>query len=87
VEGTPDHARLRGLVSKAFTRRRISALRPRIEGIVDGLLDTALAAVEEQGDRLTEEEMLGTIIFLIVAGHETTVNQGDHAVTGDRLAG
>ncbi|MFI1912274.1 cytochrome P450 [Nocardia sp. NPDC020380] len=159
----PDHTRLRGLVSKAFTPRRIMAIRPRIEEIVGGLLDTALAAgefdaitaiayplpltviceilgipagdhdriqewsqilswgldpdhllpqqakdaraeatprflaylraliaerraapcedlisglaaVEDQGDRLTEEEMLGTIIFLIVAGHETTVN-------------
>lgn len=37
-------------------------------------LVSALASVEEHGDRLTEEEMLGTIIFLIVAGHETTVN-------------
>ncbi|MFF3570938.1 cytochrome P450 [Nocardia jiangxiensis] len=159
----PDHTRLRGLVSKAFTPGRIMSIRPRMEEIVDGLLDTALAAeefdaitgiayplpltviceilgvpardhdliqewsqilswgldpdhllpqeakdarseatpkfleylraliaerranpgedlisalatVEEQGDRLSEEEMLGTIIFLIVAGHETTVN-------------
>ncbi|WP_067701978.1 cytochrome P450 [Nocardia jejuensis] len=159
----PDHTRLRGLVSKAFTPRRIMAIRPRIEEIVEDLLDIALAAVEfdaitdiayplpltviceilgvpaqdhdriqewsqilswgldpdhllpqeakdarseatpkflgylraliaerradpgddlisglaaveEEGDRLTEEEMLGTIIFLIVAGHETTVN-------------
>jgi cytochrome P450 len=35
----PDHTRLRSLVSKAFTPRVIEALRPRIQGIVDELLD------------------------------------------------
>ncbi|GBD23981.1 Polyketide biosynthesis cytochrome P450 PksS [bacterium HR29] len=34
----PDHTRLRGLVAKAFTPRRVQELRPRIEAIVDGLL-------------------------------------------------
>ena len=35
------HARLRGLVAKAFTPRRVAALRDRIEAIVDELLDRA----------------------------------------------
>lgn len=35
----PDHTRLRGLVSKAFTPRRIDSLRPRLQTIVDDLLD------------------------------------------------
>jgi cytochrome P450 len=35
----PEHSRLRGLVSKAFTPRSIEALRPRIQEIVDELLD------------------------------------------------
>ena len=153
----PDHTRLRGLVSKAFTPRMIEHLRPRIQQITDELLDAvesqgkmdliadfafplpitvisemlgipvedrlqfrtwsqtivtgttgpqpekALAAleefvqyiktllatkrahpgsdltsslveVEENGDRLNENELISTIFLLIVAGHETTVN-------------
>lgn len=34
----PDHSRLRKLVSRAFTVRRVDALRPRIQQIVDELL-------------------------------------------------
>jgi cytochrome P450 len=37
----PDHTRLRGLVSKAFTPKVVEGLRPRIRQIVDGLLDRA----------------------------------------------
>ena len=39
----PDHTRLRRLVSKAFTPRAIGALRPRITGLVDGMLDSIAA--------------------------------------------
>ena len=35
----PDHTRLRSLVSKAFTPRSVAALGPRIEKIVEELLD------------------------------------------------
>lgn len=35
----PDHTRLRALVSKGFTPRRIEQLRPRIQQIADELLD------------------------------------------------
>lgn len=38
----PDHTRLRGLVVRAFTARRVEELRPRIEKVVDALLDAVV---------------------------------------------
>lgn len=40
----PDHSRLRRLVSSAFTPRRVEQLRPRVQAIVDELLDAIAAA-------------------------------------------
>ena len=157
----PDHTRLRGLVSKAFTPRAVRELGPRVQELVDELLDavagkgridlisdfafplpviviaemlgvpaqdrtrfrewsddialsvnpllnseqiervqqateelfeyfegiieqrrqapqndmiSALLAAEEEGDRLTHEELLSTLMLLLVAGNETTRN-------------
>jgi cytochrome P450 len=161
----PDHTRLRGLVSKAFTPKMVERLRARVQEVVDDRLDavvtrgdgrmdvvtelayplpvviicellgvppedhatfqswsselaasidpdplitpeqrvrieaagnafleyfgdlierrrralrddllSALIEAEEGGDRLSEEELLGTALFLLIAGHETTVN-------------
>jgi cytochrome P450 len=157
----PDHTRLRGLVTKAFTAKRIEDMRPTMQTIVDDLLDaalergdvdlvadlayplpvkvicdmlgvpeqdhgrfhvwskdlvatldpmvgpeamnramvsgmafdeyfldliakrrrdprgdllTAMISAEEEGGRLSEEELLTQLVLLLVAGHETTVN-------------
>ena len=157
----PDHTRLRTIVSKAFTPRAVAELHPRIERIVNELLDeaegegrfdliekfafpipitviaemlgvppedmdifeawsndislviepyqteqqearvnraseelfeyfegimelrrrdpqddmiTALMNAEEEGDKLTHDELLGTLMLLLVAGNETTKN-------------
>jgi cytochrome P450 len=157
----PDHTRLRRLVSKAFTPRRVEELRPRIANLVDALLDevdgeptfnllealafplpvivicelmgvpaedrgnlkdwstaasrlldpdvegetlelgllsamglagyfdalfeerrrapqddlvSGLVAAEEEGDRLTADELRAITVLLFIAGHETTMN-------------
>lgn len=151
----PDHTRLRKLVTRAFTPRRVAALAPRIEEIAKDLLDamdgraeadllhdfaeplpitvicellgvplkdradfqhwtkalvavagvederehatrsmaayltglvrektaapaadllSALAVPAEDGDTLTEAELVGMAFLLLVAGHDTTVN-------------
>lgn len=162
-----DHRRLRSLMSKAFTPRRVEELRPRIQALTASLLDgleaaavagdgvadlrthfalplpmgvicellgvgpehhdrlhrlsnqivatdigpeeamaanremvevlsavaaaraeepgddltTALiAAREENGDRLAPQELLGTLMLTIIAGHETTLNLITNAV-------
>jgi cytochrome P450 len=43
AKNPPDHTRLRGLVGKAFTPRRVAELRPRVEALVEDLLDAAEA--------------------------------------------
>jgi cytochrome P450 len=51
----PDHTRLRRLVSKAFTPRTIEKLRPRVQELVDSILDQA----RERG----EMELIGEFAF------------------------
>ncbi|MFD7878031.1 cytochrome P450, partial [Streptomyces sp. NPDC059766] len=48
----PDHTRLRRLVSRDFTPRRIAALAPRVQQVTDELLDAMLAGPDRRADRV-----------------------------------
>ncbi|MFJ9340479.1 cytochrome P450 [Streptomyces sp. NPDC101733] len=50
----PHHTRLRRLVSREFTARRVEALRPRVQQITDELLDAMAARPERAGDLIAE---------------------------------
>ncbi|MFD1831375.1 cytochrome P450 [Streptomyces desertarenae] len=46
----PDHTRLRGLVAREFTARRVEGLAPRVQKTTDTLLDRMLAAPDGRAD-------------------------------------
>jgi cytochrome P450 len=68
-EGTVEFARqmqeFTGYLGRLFEQRRRN---PK-----DDLI-SALLQAEEAGDKLNEPELFSTVVLLIVAGHETTVN-------------
>ena len=53
-----------------YFRERVIELRRHPQ---ENLL-SALAQAEEQGDRLTEDELFANCVLLMIAGHETTTN-------------
>jgi cytochrome P450 len=81
----PDHTRLRKLVSKAFTPRTVEQLRPRVQEMVDGLLDD-LAARSGTVDLISElafplpfaviSELLG-----MPAGNRAQLRDWSHTLT------
>lgn len=52
----------------------------RTENPGDDLISALLAAREENGDRLSPHELIGTLMLTIIAGHETTLNLITNAV-------
>src|SRR5262249_4790517 len=57
----------------AFLRYVRKLIKTRRSAPADDLVG-ALVAAREAGDRLDEDELLGMISLLLIAGHETTVN-------------
>jgi 2-hydroxy-5-methyl-1-naphthoate 7-hydroxylase len=72
----PDHRRLRGLVGGAFTARRVTALRPRIEvitgGLLDGLAGLPLDMPVDLRERYTYQLPVMVICELFGVGDEAT---------------
>jgi cytochrome P450 len=58
-----DHRRLRGLVSKAFTPRRVARLRPRLEATVEDLLDR----VAERGEMEAVRDLANPLPVIAIA--------------------
>jgi cytochrome P450 len=59
----PDHTRLRRLVSKAFTPTAIEQLRPRIQQLVDDILDRAA----DQGSMELVEDLAFPVPFQVIS--------------------
>jgi cytochrome P450 len=59
----PNHTRLRSLVNKAFTPRRVEALRPHIQEIVDRLLD----GVDERGELDVTADLAFPLPVIVIA--------------------
>src|SRR5205085_9867817 len=79
----PDHTRLRRLVSGAFSPRRIEQLRPRVQTIVDDLLDDLAA----QGPDTTVD-LVGAFAFPLpftVICELLGVPEGDRTPLGQGL--
>ena len=75
VKDGDDHARLRGLVNKAFTPRVVAELRPRVQALADELLDAA----ERRGE-LDAIEDLGMPLPMMIIAELLGVPQEDRAL-------
>jgi cytochrome P450 len=81
----PDHTRLRNLVNKAFTPRRVQRLRPRVEALVEELLDAR--AAEGRLDLIADLAVpLPLIVIAELLGVPTAARErlkvwSDHAAT------
>ena len=59
--------------TRALTRY-LSELIATLRGEPRDNLLSALVHAESEGDRLTEKELIATVLLLVIAGHETTAN-------------
>jgi cytochrome P450 len=83
VVDPPDHTRLRRLVASAFTPRTVEAMHPRIQRLVDELLDQIAA-----GDPDRPVDLVRTFAFPLpftVICELLGVPEGGHARLGDEL--
>jgi cytochrome P450 len=58
----PDHTRLRGLVSKAFTVRTVEGLRPRVQQVVDELIDV----IQRKGEMEVIDDLAYPLPVIII---------------------
>ncbi|MFF4241282.1 cytochrome P450 [Actinomadura geliboluensis] len=82
-----------GIFNTALTAEEAIANQTEMYGILqdfvafrrrepaDDLAGVLISSRDEDGSRLSEEELVDTLILMISAGHETTVNLLDQAIT------
>jgi cytochrome P450 len=73
LDHTEEQARRAVQAAVEFSNYLRDLARQRRRAPEDDLI-SALVAVEEAGDQLTEDELISTCILLLNAGHEATVN-------------
>ncbi|MCA9881362.1 MAG: cytochrome P450 [Anaerolineae bacterium] len=73
LDHTPEQATAAIQAAEEFADYLKSLARRRMTDPQDDLI-TALALIEEEGDRLSEDEMVSTCVLLLNAGHEATIN-------------
>jgi cytochrome P450 len=69
----PDELERRQRTAEAFSEFFRDLIAKRRAEPRDDMI-SALIAAEDQGNQLSEDELLATCMLLLVAGHETTVN-------------
>lgn len=75
---TPEEAQANGLAVYSILNDLVAAKR---ESPGDDMTSDLIAARDSEGSRLDEAELVDTLLLLISAGHETTVNLLDQAIT------
>lgn len=70
---TPERSVRAEAAQVAFTDFFLDLIRERAREPRGDLL-TALVEAEEQGDRLSPDELVSNLVLLLIAGHETTMN-------------
>ncbi|MCP2315606.1 Cytochrome P450 [Nocardia amikacinitolerans] len=71
-EGVANYMEMYGLVSQLVAHRR--------DNPGDDVTSVLIATRDEDGSQLTEKELVDTLMLVINAGHETTVNLLDQAI-------
>ncbi|WP_125262880.1 cytochrome P450 family protein [Streptomyces alboflavus] len=66
--------------NRAMTAVLAAVVAARAERPGDDLTSALIAARDEDGDRLSPQELIGTLLLMVVAGHETTLNLITNAV-------
>ncbi|MCM6776497.1 cytochrome P450 [Nocardia sp. CDC159] len=91
--GPPMHKCVDGFFDGSFTAEQAQANYVEMYGLVsqlvayrrehpgDDITSVLIATRDEDGAQLTEKELVDTLMLVINAGHETTVNLLDQAIT------